>query len=71
MMRRVLLIFVASLLAAGMALGQNRSVPDPRDEQFRRLVVGTWEDDYQGKRTMTLKDDGTGTMAVVDRKSVV
>jgi len=64
MMRRVLLIFVASLLAAGTALGQNRSVPDPRDEQFRRLVVGTWEDDYQGKRTMTLKDDGTGTMAV-------
>jgi hypothetical protein len=26
--------------------------------------VGTWEDDYQGKRTMTLKEDGTGTMQV-------
>jgi hypothetical protein len=28
------------------------------------MVVGVWEDDYQGKRTMTLKDDGTGTMIV-------
>ena len=64
MMQRILLIFLASLLPAVMALGQNRSAPDPRDEQFRRLVVGTWEDDYQGKRTMTLKDDGTGTMVV-------
>ncbi len=35
-----------------------------RDEGLRRLVVGTWEDDYQGKRTMTLKKDGTGTMVV-------
>jgi hypothetical protein len=35
-----------------------------RDEQFRRLVLGTWEDNYGGKRTMTLKKDGTGTMLV-------
>jgi hypothetical protein len=34
------------------------------DKRLRRLVVGTWEDDYQGKRTMTLKQDGTGTMVV-------
>jgi hypothetical protein len=33
-------------------------------EHLRRQVVGTWEDDYQGKRTMTLKEDGTGTMVV-------
>ena len=36
-----------------------------RDQRFRDLVVGTWEDDYQGKRTMTLRKDGTGTMVVV------
>ena len=36
---------------------------DP-DERFRRLVVGTWEDNHEGKRTMTLKEDGTGTMLV-------
>jgi hypothetical protein len=35
-----------------------------RDEQSRRLIVGVWQDNYQGKRTMTLKDDGTGTMVV-------
>jgi hypothetical protein len=35
-----------------------------QDERFRRLVVGTWQDDYQGKRTMTLREDGTGTMVV-------
>lgn len=28
------------------------------------MLVGTWEDDYQGKRTMTLAEDGTGTMLV-------
>jgi hypothetical protein len=44
--------------------------PDPaphpltQDERYRQLVVGTWEDDYQGKRTMTLEEDGTGTMIV-------
>ncbi len=36
----------------------------PPTTQYRQLVVGTWEDDYQGKRTMTLKEDGTGTMIV-------
>ncbi len=36
---------------------------DP-DRESRRLVVGTWTDNYQGKRTMTLNDDGTGTMIV-------
>jgi len=34
------------------------------DDRFRRQVVGAWEDDYQGKRTMILLEDGTGTMLV-------
>lgn len=34
------------------------------DARDRAAVLGTWEDDYQGKRTMTLKEDGTGTMLV-------
>ena len=34
------------------------------DSEFRRLVVGSWTDNYQGKRTMILKEDGTGTMVV-------
>ncbi|MHB8969634.1 MAG: hypothetical protein ACYC3X_05540 [Pirellulaceae bacterium] len=44
------------------------AVPNPApssgDQGLRELVVGTWEDDYQGKRTMTLKEDGTGSMLV-------
>jgi hypothetical protein len=31
-------------------------------EKTRRLVLGTWQDHYKGKRTMILNDDGTGTM---------
>lgn len=34
------------------------------DERDRRLVVGTWKDEYKGKRTLTLKEDGSGTMVV-------
>jgi hypothetical protein len=40
-----------------------RKAPD-LDGRFRQMLVGTWEDDYQGKRTMTLDEDGTGTMVV-------
>ena len=29
-----------------------------------RHLLGVWQDDYQGKRTMTLNNDGTGTMLV-------
>ncbi len=34
------------------------------DATARQLVLGTWTDNYQGKRTMTLNEDGTGTMVV-------
>ena len=64
MMPRNLLMIAASMLTAGLALGQQRPKADAQDEQFRRLVVGTWQDEYQGKRTMTLQEDGTGKMVV-------
>ncbi len=35
-----------------------------RDDLLRRLVVGTWQDSYHGKRTLTLRPDGTATMVV-------
>jgi hypothetical protein len=45
-----------------------RSAPSPPptdpDSRLRRMVIGDWEDSYQGKRTMSLKADGTGTMVV-------
>jgi hypothetical protein len=46
---------------------ETRSAPLPfadPDDRFRRMLIGTWADDYQGKRTMTLDKDGTGTMVV-------
>jgi hypothetical protein len=36
----------------------------PSDERCRELVVGTWKDEYQGQRTMTVRPDGTATMIV-------
>ena len=45
------------------ALQMSRTPVDP-DARNRELVVGTWGDEYQGKRTMTLNADGTGTMIV-------
>ncbi len=50
--------------AAEKPMAKEKVRPLSRDEKYRQLVVGTWEDDYQGKRTMTLKEDGTGTMIV-------
>jgi hypothetical protein len=34
------------------------------DDEARRLVVGVWQDDYQGQRTLTVRPDGTATMVV-------
>ena len=41
-----------------------QSQPTDPDARLRSLVLGTWHDEYQGKRTMTLNEDGTGTMIV-------
>ena len=41
-----------------------QSQPFDPDARYRSLVLGTWADEYQGKRTMTLNEDGTGTMIV-------
>ncbi|HMP16850.1 MAG TPA: hypothetical protein PKD72_07500 [Gemmatales bacterium] len=37
---------------------------DSKQNTLRMQLLGTWQDDYEGKRTMTLRDDGTGTMMV-------
>jgi hypothetical protein len=34
------------------------------DQRFERAIVGKWEDDYRGKRHLTVNDDGTGKMVV-------
>jgi hypothetical protein len=41
-----------------------KTPPADLDAHYRKLIVGTWTDHYQGKRTMTLREDGTGSMIV-------
>lgn len=38
--------------------------PVDEDAQYRLMALGTWQDEYKGKRTMHLQEDGTGTMIV-------
>lgn len=40
------------------------SAPNDLDARYRDLALGTWQDEYKGKRTMHLLADGTGTMVV-------
>src|SRR4051812_212729 len=42
----------------------SNAIPAAADTIDRRKLLGTWQDHYQGTRTMTLKDDGTATMVV-------
>lgn len=46
------------------ASGDRREIAESDQETLRRQLTGTWQDEYQGKRTMTLRPDGTGTMLV-------
>ena len=50
--------------AAAPETAGERSAANDRDRSLRRMIIGTWEDDYRGHRTMTLGDDGTGVMIV-------
>ena len=34
------------------------------DDEVRRTVLGVWEDDYEGSRTLIVRPDGTATMVV-------
>jgi hypothetical protein len=42
---------------------RNGHVPTT-DDEARQLVVGIWQDNYQGQRTLTVRSDGTATMVV-------
>jgi hypothetical protein len=59
----LLAVALSGLLVCPLSAQQDAG-DGAQDEQLRRLVVGTWQDDYQGKRTKTLNEDGTGTMVV-------
>ena len=48
----------------GFNAQKNKLKGEAEDEKVRRKLLGIWQDEYQGKRTMTLNEDGTGTMLV-------
>jgi len=75
----VLIGLAALLLAVGPAFSSNRNGRDgsvtlavggsasketSEDEQLRQAAIGVWQDFHHGKRTMTLREDGTATMVV-------
>lgn len=39
--------------------------PDPETARRNRLIVGNWQQDYFGKRTLSVKADGTATMTIL------
>jgi hypothetical protein len=46
------------------ATSKDATTPETEADKTRRKLLGVWQDDYEGKRTMTLNPDGTGTMLV-------
>jgi len=52
-----------SLAVPGFS-GESSGSATDGDQRLRRAAVGTWQDFYHGKRTMTLGVDGKATMRV-------
>lgn len=74
-LKTALVIAAVVLLAGGLVYWRLATSPpagpavppgkaENADDLVRRRLLGTWEDQYQGKRTMSLNADGTGTMQV-------
>ncbi|HLJ09969.1 MAG TPA: hypothetical protein VKU82_02210 [Planctomycetaceae bacterium] len=53
-----------ALVAGDSLKSEGGSGPTKSARRRRALVLGTWEDDYRGKRHLTVHEDGTGTMVV-------
>ena len=64
----LLVIGIAGALAGWWWFNRDEPLPAPEpaadDHRLRELIVGKWADDYKGKRTMTIRQDGTATMVV-------
>jgi hypothetical protein len=43
---------------------QTSAAPLSIDDAHRRAVLGVWQDDYQGARTLVVRPDGTATMTI-------
>lgn len=63
---RVLTLYLTAICCAGWFGVETAGADDkaPSDAELRQGVIGTWEDHYQGHRTMVVRADGTATMIV-------
>ncbi len=70
---RIFAISLLAIVAAVVAMCWPKSAAEHQDvgstdpgldQQYRELIVGTWQDDYKGRRTLTVRADGTATMVV-------
>jgi hypothetical protein len=65
-------VVTASATADGLTVGSHLDSTDggdepassDPDERHRRAITGKWHDEYQGKRHLTVRADGTATMVV-------
>jgi len=62
-------IVMASATSSSDAAGdaqddEDSQTPEDPDDRFRKSILGDWEDEYHGKRHLTVRADGTGTMLV-------
>ncbi len=55
---------LASISTASKETSDAQPPATPAPLPVQKQILGAWEDDYQGHRIMTLKDDGTGSMVV-------
>ena len=74
--RRIVLLMLVAAACGGLACWQcspstttlnispTTAPADDEDARLRKLAIGTWGDEYKGKRTMHLLEDGTATMHV-------
>jgi hypothetical protein len=68
-LRWVLLLLVVLVACSRQSAPQTpapstEATNDVSDKRYRELVVGTWTDNYKGRRTLTIHSDGTATMLV-------
>lgn len=55
----------ANLPANAIQRSRAQASPSPQqDAKWRDLVLGTWQDHYEGTRTLTVRPDGTAFMLV-------
>ena len=59
-----ILVFGSVVNRAVGATADPSPEPSSRDAEYRRLVIGTWQDHYRGTRTMTVQTNGTARMVV-------